>query len=145
MVYEGQNFELRCNAAGIPRPIITWQRVRGSLPSSARMLPNGLISFKGARTSDSGLYQCVAKNPVGTSVQTLTLYVRSRPSYVWFSVFSFFHFLSIRNHSEPSQFIHLKFSHLLHSIRTEGYTYLFPSGLPCGVFPCFCKRHCTAF
>eukprot|EP00112_Aurelia_sp_Birch-Aquarium-sp1_P014710 Seg319.10 transcript_id=Seg319.10/GoldUCD/mRNA.D3Y31 product=Peroxidasin protein_id=Seg319.10/GoldUCD/D3Y31 len=77
MVYEGQNFELRCTAAGIPRPRITWQRVRGSLPSSAKILQGGVVSFKGARTSDSGLYQCVAKNSAGTSLQTMTLYVRA--------------------------------------------------------------------
>ena len=79
MVYEGQNFDLRCNAVGIPGPVITWRRVSGSLPSSAQLLPAGVMSFKGARTSDSGLYQCVAKNSVGTSVQTMTLYVRGRP------------------------------------------------------------------
>ncbi len=79
MVYEGQNFELRCNAAGIPRPRITWQRVHGRLPSSATILPGGVVSFKGARTNDSGLYKCVAKNLVGNSGQTMTIYVTGKP------------------------------------------------------------------
>ena len=79
MVYEGEKFELRCSAAGIPLPRITWQRVHGRMPSNVKKLSNGVISFLGAMTNDSGFYQCVAKNSAGTSLQTVILYVRGRP------------------------------------------------------------------
>ena len=79
MVYEGEKFELRCSAAGIPMPRITWQRVRGRMPSNVKKLANGVISFLGAMTSDSGFYQCVAKSSAGISSQTVMLYVRGRP------------------------------------------------------------------
>ena len=79
LVYEGKKFELKCIAAGIPMPRITWQRVRGRMPSNIKKVSNGVISFLSAMTNDSGFYQCVAKNSVGSSSLTVMLYVRGRP------------------------------------------------------------------
>lgn len=63
-----QNAALRCVSGGNPRPqSFTWTRNGGQLPEGVISHPNGTLFFGRPLTvSDGGLYQCVAKNEVGT-------------------------------------------------------------------------------
>lgn len=73
--------------AGIPSPVITWTKLRSSLPWRHKVVNNSLV-LPAVGRQDSGEYICSAKNTMGTSEVTLMLEVESE----CFLFLTFFHF-----------------------------------------------------
>ena len=77
---------LTCNATGYPVPTIEWRQNGTSYtiigPSLIVIRTDGLqsnssiITVTNATTSDTGLYQCVATNVVGTTIENATVIVQ---------------------------------------------------------------------
>lgn len=63
-VIEGEQAEFRCEASGIPTPIITWERLGLDLPKGA-LARNGLLIIRSAGPEDAGTYICNAVNSEG--------------------------------------------------------------------------------
>ena len=63
----GTNIELECNAAGDPRPTISWYQGNNLvLPSDRRViLSNGNLDIFSVTYEDQGLYECIAENSGG--------------------------------------------------------------------------------
>uniref|UniRef100_A0A5F8HA67 Hemicentin-2 n=1 Tax=Monodelphis domestica TaxID=13616 RepID=A0A5F8HA67_MONDO len=61
---------LPCEASGIPRPTITWQKEGLSIPTGtgAQILSSGQLRISRASAEDAGNYLCIAKNPSGTAL-----------------------------------------------------------------------------
>ena len=82
-----QSFALTCIATGYPVPTIEW-RLNGTsytirdpsvitVTSTDGLRSNSsVITVTNATTSDTGLYQCVATNVVGTDTQDATVIVQ---------------------------------------------------------------------
>ncbi|XP_008577945.1 PREDICTED: immunoglobulin superfamily member 10 [Galeopterus variegatus] len=74
----GAAFQLRCVALGIPKPEITWEMPDHSLLSVASisrmqselLSPRGTLVIQNPQTSDSGIYKCTARNPLGSDYAT---------------------------------------------------------------------------
>lgn len=75
----GAPFQLRCVALGVPKPEITWERPDHSLLSMANkggthglepFHPQGTLIIQNPQTSDSGIYKCTARNPLGSDYAT---------------------------------------------------------------------------
>ncbi|XP_023961842.2 hemicentin-2 isoform X1 [Chrysemys picta bellii] len=72
---------LPCEASGIPRPVVTWQKEGMSIPAGAgfKVLPNGHLHLSRASVEDAGVYLCVAQNPSGTALGKTRLIVQVPP------------------------------------------------------------------
>ena len=55
-----------CQAEGFPRPTVTWNRVGMSLPAGRVEVNQGTLTIKNLSPADSGLYECIATNIMGT-------------------------------------------------------------------------------
>ena len=86
-VTAGQSFMLTCNATGYLVPTIEWRQNGTSYtirdPSVITISPtdeirsnSSVITVTNATISDTGLYQCVATNVVGTDIQNATVIVQ---------------------------------------------------------------------
>ncbi|XP_037592361.1 immunoglobulin superfamily member 10 [Cebus imitator] len=71
----GAAFQLHCVALGVPKPEITWEIPGHSLVSTAskgrtrgseQLHLQGTLVIQNPQTSDSGIYKCTAKNPLGS-------------------------------------------------------------------------------
>ncbi|XP_020925265.1 immunoglobulin superfamily member 10 isoform X3 [Sus scrofa] len=80
----GVALQLPCVALGVPRPEVTWEMPDHSLFSGAdigRMSgiqsfhPRGTLVIQNPQTSDSGIYKCTAKNPLGSDYATTYIQV----------------------------------------------------------------------
>lgn len=80
----GVAVQLRCVALGVPKPEITWEMPDHSLFSGAhegrtrgiqRFHPQGTLVIQNPQTSDSGIYRCTAKNPLGSDYATTYIQV----------------------------------------------------------------------
>uniref|UniRef100_F6QD70 Hemicentin 2 n=1 Tax=Ornithorhynchus anatinus TaxID=9258 RepID=F6QD70_ORNAN len=70
---------LPCEASGIPRPTITWQKEGLSIPSAGiQILPGGQLQISHATMEDAGNYLCIAQNPSGTALGKTRLVVQGR-------------------------------------------------------------------
>ena len=87
-VTSGESFYLTCNATGYPVPIIEWRQNGTSYtirnPSVITIIPidglrsnSSVVNVDNATVNDTGLYQCVATNVVGTDTQNVTVTVQS--------------------------------------------------------------------
>ena len=68
-----------CQAEGYPLPKLTWIRLVSPLPVGKTEVKEGRLTITNLRPVDSGLYQCVATNSLGTKKATMNLFVQSRP------------------------------------------------------------------
>ena len=69
-----------CQAEGYPPPTLTWIRLVMPLPAGKTEIKEGKLTIRNLRPVDSGLYQCVATNSLGTKKATMNLFVQSRPA-----------------------------------------------------------------
>uniref|UniRef100_F7GEA8 Immunoglobulin superfamily member 10 n=1 Tax=Monodelphis domestica TaxID=13616 RepID=F7GEA8_MONDO len=75
----GAAIQLHCVALGIPKPEVTWEMPDHSVLSAAKKVrstgsellrPQGTLILQNPKTSDSGMYTCTAKNPLGSDYAT---------------------------------------------------------------------------
>ncbi|MEE6501038.1 hypothetical protein FKM82_004042 [Ascaphus truei] len=80
----GSAVHLNCMAIGIPKPEITWELPDLSVLSTASkgrptgtelLHPQGTLVVQNPRSSDSGMYRCIAKSPLGTDISSTYLKV----------------------------------------------------------------------
>ncbi|VDK53323.1 unnamed protein product [Anisakis simplex] len=75
-VIEGEVAKITCNAYGEPIPVITWQRNGVRVETGMRYIAEDkILTVIETRSSDSGIYVCVATNEAGTTQQAFTLEV----------------------------------------------------------------------
>ena len=111
-------FQVTCQAEGFPRPTVTWSRVGMPLPAGRVVVNQGTLTIKNLTPADSGLYDCVATNIMGTkktrtnvAVQRhLGLYIHKlvalfTPTYIYH--------LRYKHPSRDFGYIHVRFSHRL--------------------------------
>uniref|UniRef100_A0A8C3SZ32 Immunoglobulin superfamily member 10 n=1 Tax=Chelydra serpentina TaxID=8475 RepID=A0A8C3SZ32_CHESE len=80
----GAAVQLKCMALGIPKPEITWELPDHSVlspankgrPSGSELLhPQGTLIIQNPKSSDSGMYKCIAKNQFGSDFTTTYIQV----------------------------------------------------------------------
>ena len=59
-------FQVTCQAEGFPRPTVNWNRVGMPLPAGRVEVNQGTLTIKNLSPADSGLYECIATNIMGT-------------------------------------------------------------------------------
>ncbi|KAM6400073.1 hemicentin-2 [Rhynochetos jubatus] len=81
MVMVNTSAVLSCEASGVPRPDVTWQKDGVSITggSGLNMLPNGQLHLLRASPGDAGTYLCMARNPAGTAAGRTRLIVQVPP------------------------------------------------------------------
>ena len=73
---ERTNFQVVCQAEGFPRPVINWSRLRMPLPAGRTEVKQGTLIIKNLIPADSGLYECIAANTMGTKKATINVAVQ---------------------------------------------------------------------
>ena len=73
---ERTNFQVVCQAEGFPRPLINWSRLRMPLPAGRTEVNQGTLIIKNLIPADSGLYECIAANTMGTKKATINVAVQ---------------------------------------------------------------------
>ena len=63
-IIEGEKVRFWCNASGIPKPNIIWERLGSNLPDDA-LIQNGLLTIASVGSDDAGTYICTAVNSEG--------------------------------------------------------------------------------
>ena len=72
-------FQAVCQAEGFPRPVINWRRVGISLPAGRTEVNRGILTIKNMILADSGLYECIATNTMGTKKVRTNVVVQRKP------------------------------------------------------------------
>ncbi|XP_073251470.1 angiopoietin-related protein 7-like [Porites lutea] len=72
---ESTTIQETCQAEGYPPPKLTWIRLVSPLPVGKTDVREGNLTIMNLRPMDSGLYQCVATNSMGTKKATMNLVV----------------------------------------------------------------------
>ncbi|XP_055510315.1 LOW QUALITY PROTEIN: cell adhesion molecule 2-like [Leucoraja erinacea] len=76
---EGEEFMLHCYGKGNPEPsYFNWLRFNGELSERA-VVRHENLSFTYLNKTDAGVYQCVAKNIIGTGAKNYSLRVHGDP------------------------------------------------------------------
>ncbi|KAM7093056.1 hemicentin-2 [Molossus nigricans] len=77
----GDRVALRCQAAGEPEPTVQWLRAGQPLRASRRLrtLPDGSLWLERVEMRDTGVYECVAHNLLGSATARAFLAVRGEP------------------------------------------------------------------
>ncbi|ELV11784.1 Hemicentin-2 [Tupaia chinensis] len=80
-VQSGEDVALRCQAAGEPAPTVEWLRAGRPLRDSRRLrtLPDGSLWLEHVEAGDTGTYECVAHNLLGSATARAFLTVRGEP------------------------------------------------------------------
>ena len=71
-------YQVVCQAEGFPRPIINWRRVGMSLPAGKTEVNQGTLTIKNLTPADSGLYECIATNLMGTKRARINVVVQQQ-------------------------------------------------------------------
>ncbi|KAM6117600.1 hemicentin-2 [Phoenicopterus ruber ruber] len=81
MVMVNTSAVLSCEATGVPRPEVTWQKDGVGIAGGPglKVLPNGQLRLLRASPGDAGTYLCVARNPSGTAAGRTRLIVQVPP------------------------------------------------------------------
>ncbi|XP_051663785.1 hemicentin-2 [Manacus candei] len=81
MVMVNTSVVLSCEARGVPRPEVTWQKDGVGIAGGPglKVLPNGRLRLLRAAPEDAGTYLCVARNPSGTAAGRTRLIVQVPP------------------------------------------------------------------
>nr|XP_047909504.1 hemicentin-2 [Anser cygnoides] len=81
MVLVNTSAVLSCEASGVPRPEVTWQKDGASITRGPglKVLPSGQLHLLRASVADAGSYLCVARNPSGTAMGRTRLIVQVHP------------------------------------------------------------------
>ena len=77
---ESATIQETCQAEGYPPPKLTWIRLVMPLPAGKTEVKESNLTIRNLRPVDSGLYQCVATNSLGTKKATMNLIVQIRPA-----------------------------------------------------------------
>ncbi|KAM9176553.1 hemicentin-2 [Mergus octosetaceus] len=82
MVKVNASTVLSCEASGVPRPEVTWQKDGASVAGGPglKVLPSGQLHLLRASLADAGSYLCVARNPSGTAMGRTRLIVQVPPT-----------------------------------------------------------------
>ena len=75
---QGTTFQAKCQAEGYPRPVITWSRSVLPLAAGRIEVNQGTLTIKNLSPADSGLYDCVATNIMGTKKTRINVVVQRR-------------------------------------------------------------------
>ena len=75
---QGTTYQAKCQAEGYPRPVITWSRSVLPLPAGRTEVNQGTLTIKNLSLADSGLYECIATNIMGTKKTRTNVVVQSR-------------------------------------------------------------------
>ncbi|XP_040858177.1 neuronal cell adhesion molecule isoform X30 [Ochotona curzoniae] len=80
----GNVLSLECIAEGLPTPIIYWTKEDGILPPNRTFYRNFKKTLQITQVSeaDSGNYQCIAKNTLGTIHHTISVTVKAAPYWI---------------------------------------------------------------
>ena len=76
---ESATIQETCQAGGYPPPKLTWIRFVSPLPAGKTEVKEGKLTIRNLQPVDSGLYQCVATNSMGSKKATMNLFVQKRP------------------------------------------------------------------
>ena len=76
---QGTTFQAKCRAEGHPHPVITWSRSAVlPLPAGRTEVNQGTLTIKNLSLADSGLYECIATNIIGTKKTRINVVVQRR-------------------------------------------------------------------
>ena len=64
---EGVIVELKCEAFGVPPPVIQWSRPLFAFSKGRTSVNNGSLSIQDFRHEDTGTYMCTATNKLGST------------------------------------------------------------------------------
>ncbi|XP_033612753.1 neuronal cell adhesion molecule isoform X29 [Fukomys damarensis] len=80
----GNVLSLECIAEGLPTPIIYWIKEDGILPTNRTFYRNfkKTLQIIQVSESDSGNYQCIAKNALGAIHHTISVTVKAAPYWI---------------------------------------------------------------
>ena len=92
---ERTNFQVVCQAEGFPRPVINWSRLRMPLPAGRTEVNQGTLIIKNLVPADSGLYECIAANTMGTKKATINVAVQQLKQGMCVCVFLLFCFVFV--------------------------------------------------
>ena len=67
-----------CQAVGFPPPVLSWTRLGMPLPVGKTEVKDDSLTIRDLRPADSGLYECVAKNSVGTKKAKMNVVVQQQ-------------------------------------------------------------------
>ena len=75
-----------CQAEGLPPPMLSWTRLRVPFPVGKTEVKGGNLTIRNLSPVDSGLYECVATNSMGTKKTAVNLVVQREPGSFCISV-----------------------------------------------------------
>lgn len=75
-VTEGANVTFQCGAEGNPTPTIRWNHTSAGNVWVTTGGHQTNISFRGATSTNAGVYNCVATNKVGSVTRSATLMMK---------------------------------------------------------------------
>ena len=90
-------FQAVCQAEGFPRPVISWRRVGMPFPGGRTEVNHGTLTIKNLILADSGLYDCIATNAMGTKKTRINVVVQRKPGKLY--IFSTKRFVRSANQS----------------------------------------------
>ena len=71
-------FEVACQAVGFPLPVVNWTRLGMPLPATKTQVKEGTLTITNISPADSGFYDCVATNVMGTRKARINIVVQHR-------------------------------------------------------------------
>lgn len=78
----GQNLTLpQCKVTGFPSPAVTWRKLTGVLSRNRAIQQKGTLTIIATETTDTGPYQCTARNNLGQVTAITSIFVWSPPKF----------------------------------------------------------------